>query len=235
MKKRLFAFMMGLFLITSTDLFSQFDFGITGGFSTPNNNINDVWNTSRLRDTSNILGNLYRDGTKFGYNLGIKLRFPLSTNLLFIGGLGFHRFPQTDQTFHYQSDNPNAKDTIVTELRATQTLIPISLGLNYYLFRSAIGVYGIGELSYNYILNNVEYSGVPLKASMSPSDNRVGCGLGLGFDFDLKVIVLNLETKYNIANLIGRSSEENSKSYLSVNVGIFFGNSKKDTKKETVE
>ncbi len=232
MMRRLIVLIVVISTIFSSGLYAQIDFGFTGGLSTPNDNINDVWNSSRLNyDTTDFAGNLFRDGTKIGYNLGIRLRFPLSSNISFVGGISYHRFPQTNMSLSVI----NNSDSIVTKLTGTQTLIPISVGLNLYLLRSFIGLYGTGDLSYNYILNNVEYKGIPLNVSMSPSDSRVGVGLGLGADVDLKLILLNLEVKYNISNLIGRGSGELSKSYLTTNIAIFFGNSKKQSKNDDNE
>lgn len=211
-------------ILVSSNVFAAMDFGITGGFSTPNDNINDVWNTSRLQDTGKIWHDLYRDASDLGYNFGIRLRFPLSRNFTFVGGLSLHRFPKSDLNLRLEDT-----DSVLTQLQSSQSIVPITLGLNVYLIRSFIGLYGVADLSYNYILNTVTYDGLPIQASLAPSDSRVGFSFGAGMDIDLKAILANIEVKYHIANLIGKIDEEKSKAFLSVNLGIFFGNSKKAT------
>lgn len=224
MKKIFFILLATIALISATPSKSAMDFGITGGFSTPNDNINDVWNSDRLQDTGKKWHNLYRDATEIGYNLGIRMRFPLSKHFTFVGGISYNRFPKTDLDLRLVGS-----DSIITDLNSTQSLVPITLGMNIYLIRSVIGLYGSADLSYNYILNSVEYKGLPINASLSPSDSRVGFSLGAGMDIDLKVVLANLEVKYHMLNLIGKTDEEKSKAFLTVNLGIYFGNSKKAT------
>jgi hypothetical protein len=98
--------------------------------------------------------------------------------------------------------------------------------VNLYLLKSFIGLYGVGELTYNYITSTVDAttSGItfPLNLNLNPNESRVGFGLGIGADLDIKIITLNLEAKYNIANLIGAGPDEKSKAYFSLSLGAFF-------------
>jgi hypothetical protein len=65
-----------------------------------------------------------------------------------------------------------------------------------------------------------------LNLDKSPTDSRVGVGIGAGVDLDIKILTLNLEAKYNLANLIGKTGSEQTKSYVSLSFGIMFGSTK---------
>lgn len=195
--------------------------GLFGGLSTPNDEMNNVYNTDNISSWGE-LGNMFRNGAKTGYHIGAKARIPLSSGVMLHGGIAWNRFPESciDVT------NPNTGEKIVT-LETVQDIIPISAGINYYLLRSAIGLYATGELSYNINKNtvNVNYSGVqaPLNLDESPSYNRVGAGFGAGLDVDLYLFLANIEAKYNYVNLIGREDGEEMKSYFTLSLAIYFG------------
>ena len=101
-----------------------------------------------------------------------------------------------------------------------------------YLINSFIGVYGLGELTYNYAKSTVNYSyngiGVPLNLDDINTQNslsRVGGGLGAGITFDVFLAKLSLEAKYNVMNLIAKDEGEPAKSFFSLSLGINFGGS----------
>jgi hypothetical protein len=106
----------------------------------------------------------------------------------------------------------------------TSNVIPLTVGVNYYLFKSVVGLYASGELSYNYFYNSIDvpYKDIPITIDESPKYNRVGFGLGVGADLDIVVTTINLEMKYNLANFIGKVSGEFDKHYLSISLGVFF-------------
>lgn len=209
-----------LSLIIAYTSFSQVSFGIQFGLSTPNNKINDVWNRENLKDFEG-LGNIWREGTKLGFNLGLGLRIPLSKYFIFTAGAGWNIFPKTEMIVKDPTDTMN-KVTLETK----QNVFPISVGFNgYFINNTVLGIYATGNLSYNLIANSVNYlrGDVPIPLEMTPTDNRIGCGFGAGLDIDLKVLMLNLEIKYNITNLIGKVADEQTKAYLSVDLGVYFG------------
>ena len=194
--------------------------GILIGLSTPSNQINNVYNSNSLSDGSN----LFREGTKLGYHIGAKLRVNMSDNLLFVGGIAYHKFPQTSIDVKDPTNN-----SVITTIKTSQNVIPITAGVNFYLLKQFIGLYAVGDLSYNYLFNTVEYEKAGLAANIisnieqfDKSNSRIGFGLGAGADLDVKVITLNLEVKYNYINLIGQKAGEESKAFLSVSLGAFF-------------
>ena len=72
--------------------------------------------------------------------------------------------------------------------------------------------------SYDIIWNN--NPGIPI--TKSENDSRLGYGFGFGIDFNLSLFKINLETKFNTANIIGRTHDEKQKNYGTITLGIIF-------------
>ena len=226
MKKIIYLFLA--IIVFGTNLKAETGLGLVLGLATPNDKINDVYNSSKLNNT------IWREGSKSGYNLGLKLRVPLTEDFTLIGSASWNRFPETEMNIGIPKSDPTITklDTIV--LTTTQNVFPLTAGFNYYLINSFMGLYGTGELSYNFISSTVNYKkndvAIPLNLDTAPMDSRVGVGLGLGADIDAKLVLLNLEAKYNISNLIGKSGDEPTKSYFTLTLGVFFGGAAKQKK-----
>lgn len=205
-----------------TELRSQTSIGFYTGLSTPSDQINNVYNSDFLT-APDFSGRMQRDAAALGYHVGARLRFAMGDNLVFIGGLSLSRFPESKIFVAVPSGNGG--DTIRATLTTTQNIIPIAVGLNYYITRKVVGVYGTGELTYNYLMNTIdaEYNGAPIPLDQSPTYNRVGFGVGVGADIDLKILTLNLEGKYNMVNFIGAEANEKPKSFISLSLGVYFG------------
>jgi hypothetical protein len=209
-------------LSIQSELYSQTSIGFYTGLSTPSEQINNVYNSEFLT-AENFIGRMKRDAAALGYHVGGRLRFALGDELVFIGGLSLSRFPQSK--IYVSVPTGTGGDTIRATLTSTQNIIPIAVGLNYYLTRKVFGVYATGELTYNYLTNSIdaEFQGTPIPLDRSPTYNRVGFGLGIGTDIDIKIVTLNLEAKYNLVNFIGNETNEKSKSYITLGLGIYFG------------
>ncbi len=218
--KKIFSLLFICFslLISNQILKAETNFGFFAGLSTPNDEINNI-NNSSLNLKGLESGKWLREAASLGYHIGGKMRFSLSDNFSFTGSAAWHKFPQST----IDVTDPVSGDTLAI-LKTTQNIIPITVGMNYYIINSTIGVYGTGELAYNYIHNSVDvdYEGVPISIEELPTDNRVGFGLGAGVDLDLKLLMLNLEAKYNISNFIGKVSNEETKSYFTLSLGVYF-------------
>jgi len=216
-------FLIIVILFSTEVTYSQLGIGFHAGLSTPNNQINNVYNSDKLDlKKPDYFGSLLRESTKIGYHIGMKLRLNMSENLFFVGGIIWNKFPQTS----IEILNSKTGDTLIS-LQATQNVIPISAGLNLYLLQSMISPYLTGELSYTIISNSIDYKQIPLTpVEIDPNitDARAGFGLGAGVDIDLKLVYLNIEGKYNISNLIGKVSEEQNKNYFTLSLGVYFGN-----------
>ncbi len=213
---------IGIMIISTASAFSQLAFGVLLGSSTPNNKVNEVYNNQSITDIESFINK----GTKTGYHILAKLRFPMSENLTFVGGFGWHRFPES----YFDVVTPDTDEEQKITLSTVQNVFPVSAGLNLYLVRSLISIYGTGELNYNYISNTVDVVrndiSLPLNLNKTPNDSRVGFGLGAGVDLSLVIFDANIEAKYNMLNLIGKESGEPTKAYYTLSVGIFFGSSK---------
>jgi len=209
---------------------SQTSIGFYTGLSTPSEQINNVYN-SELLTAENFSGKMKRNAVDLGYHIGTRLRFGLGDDFVFIGGIAFSRFPQSK--IIVTVPNANGVDTLRATLSTTQNIIPVSVGLNYYLSTKLVGIYGIGELTYNYLINSIdaEYYGASIPLDQSPTYNRVGFGLGIGTEVDLKLFTLNVEGKYNLVNFIGGDSNEKPKSFITMSLGVYFG-SMEDSKKK---
>jgi len=212
-------FICALFFLASKDLSAGTNIGLFAGLSTPNDEMNNVLNSSKIDLKNMEAGDLVREATSSGYHIGAKLRFSLSDNFSFTGSASWHKFPESK----IDVKDP-VNDTTLAVLSSTQNIIPITAGMNFYLINSTIGIYGTGELAYSYIYNSVDfdYEGIPISIDDSPTDNRVGFGLGAGIDLDAKLLILNLEAKYNISNFIGKVSNEETKSYFTLSLGVYF-------------
>ncbi|HRS01526.1 MAG TPA: outer membrane beta-barrel protein [Bacteroidota bacterium] len=195
-------------------------FGFFGGLSTPSNKINDVYNSKTVRVNDTALANLISQGLDNGYYIGVKYGFRLNKNFTFFASVAYNSFPESEILVV----DPNDPSKVLTTLSSSTKIVPISAGLQLYPFHSIISPYIAGNLTYSYIYSTVNQKvmGVDVAVSKSPSYSRFGAGIGLGIDFDLKVIGLNLEGKYNYANLIGKTDNEQSKSYFTLGVGIVF-------------
>ncbi len=217
------AFMVVCILAATQYASAQTSLTIGAGLSIPNDQINNVYNNAKLVDNSNKAWDMVAQTANLGYDLGLKARFPLSTNMQFSGGIGFSRFPQSD----IEVKDPNTGQTIEI-LKSTQSIIPISAGLDYFLMKTVISPYVSAELQYNYIMNTVDYPlggpiTLPLNYDTAPKDRRIGAAVGAGLMIDLAVTALNVDLRYHVANMIGTNTDEKTKSYLTLNVGLTFG------------
>jgi hypothetical protein len=206
------------FLFTSSAYSTEI--GFVFGLSTPNDQVNNVYNGNPFKSIDSMQ-NWYKQGANSGFHIGLRARFDMSDNFNFVGGIAWHRFPQSKIEI---SDTQSR--VVLATLKTTQNIIPISAGVQFYLIKSIVGVYGIGELTYNYISNTVDvtYAGqdIPLNLNLNPTDSRIGFGIGAGADLDIKLVKLNLEGRYNLANFIGATAEEKSKAYFSLSLGVYF-------------
>jgi len=230
MKKYMFLTMVILMMSIVTDkVNADTGIGFFIGLATPNDQINDVYNSDKLAEIST--GNLYREATTSGFDIGVRLRMPINDNIILTGILGWSRFPQTKIEI---KDPTNTSGPALATLNTSQNVVPIGAGINFYPFKSHVAVYATGEVTYNYIYNSVELEGGSSfnLSNTSPAYNRIGAGFGAGIDLDIELILLNLEVKYNFANLIGTTADEKAKNYLTVNVGVFFGGSSSPDNKE---
>ena len=205
-----------IFIAFSTSIYAETNLGLFAGFSSPNNDFNNVSNAIKTKNTN--YEDIIQEGMATGYHVGAKIRYSISEKFFFTASASWHKFPESN----IEIPNPTDLDTLL--LTMTSNVIPLTVGVNYYLFQSVIGLYATGELSYNYLYNSIDvpYKDIPITIDESPKYNRVGFGLGAGVDLDIVITKINLEAKYNMANFIGKTAGELNKNYMSISLGIFF-------------
>ncbi len=225
MKKYIIPILIVLITLSNNDTFANNGIAIFGGLSTPNDKMSSVYNSDKIfSNTLNQNVDLLKDAAALGYHIGAKIILPLSSDFVLHGGFAWNRFPQNKVAVKDNSGNQ------VAELEVSQDLFPISAGLDYYFINSAIGAYLLGELTYNYNKNTVNYMysgvGMPLDLKISdqnPGYSRIGAGIGAGIEFNIIITTLLLEAKYNFMNIIAKDEGEPIKSYFTLSLGVKFG------------
>jgi len=210
------------------------ELGFSAGISVPNEKISSFFNSSVIGgtiyyqngdkiDSTQCVGKFITDAAaNFGYNAGVRFRNPLSENFYLHGGVSFNRF--TEGTYEIKLPDCNNNDSIAARLMSTTNIVPINIGITGYLFKNFLGVYAVGELTYNFISTSIDYEvnqAMSLPISNSYSKSRLGCGVGAGIDFDIKLFLVGLEAKYNLVNVI-RDESEPAKNFLNISLVVTF-------------
>ncbi|MGB9702146.1 MAG: outer membrane beta-barrel protein [Candidatus Kapaibacteriota bacterium] len=219
MKKLFYLSITFLAIFFNTSFAGALEFGINAGIATPDDKMNQVYNTNTLQLSQDSIANLISNGMKTGYHLGVKVSMPLNSNFSFIGSVGYNSFPQSE----IEVRDP-ASNQLLATLSTSTKVVPVSAGLNFYLFKTVLSPYIAGDLSYNYISTSVEskFMGTTVPISTTPSDSRFGFGFGIGTDISLGLVDLNIEGKYNYTNLIGKTTNEPNKYYFTLILGLTF-------------
>lgn len=207
------------------------DFGVEIGLSTPNNQINNIYNrdfqpvfksiSSVENDT--IIGKMIRDGAGIGYHLGIRVKIPLNDYFKLHGSVGYHRFQQS----RLEVKHPETNEVLAT-IFTFQNIIPITAGVDFYfLSLDVLDFYASSEISYNKFTFTtdvpiVDDNTITIPIEETGAYNSLGMSYGAGIDFNLAVLKLNLDARYHVLNLIDTFKNADKKNYLSVSVGIYF-------------
>ena len=196
-------------------------FSFTGGIAIPNNEVSNIFNSKTIAstDTNNLLLSFNRPDMGIGYTISAKISFPLSENAFFFGGFGLIRFREGQYDLYNESNDESRG-----YLLAKTSIYPINAGVQYYFLNDILSLYGIGNLSYNFIANSINYKNSKsiIELSNSPNDSRIGYTLGLGLEVPFKLFSVIVETKYSELNYIGKSSSENTKSVIQIEAGFKF-------------
>jgi opacity protein-like surface antigen len=189
------------------------------GLSTPNDKISKVYSDESLNGNDISSGDFFTENAELGYHLGVNARISLSEFFQFIGGVEFHRFPNSE----FKIIDP--RDQKVYRFKSTQNIIPVFAGIDFnFINTELLDIYATGGFAYNYISNSIdlltEETDFSVPLDMSPTDSRIGYFLGAGTDFNLGLLKLNLELKYHHINLIGKDRGEPDKKFLAVSLGV---------------
>lgn len=208
------------------------DFGIEIGLSTPNSEMNNIYNrdfqpvfksiSSIKQDT--IIGNMLRDGASVGYHLGIRLKIPLNDYFKLQGSIGYHRFLDSKLEIVHPEDN----EIILATIYTFQNIIPITAGMDFYFINSKMfDVYASGEVAFNQFSFTTD---VPITADETitvpiqetGNYNNFGVAFGGGVDINAFLLKLNLDVRYHVLNLINTIDDDEFKNYYSVSIGVYF-------------
>lgn len=207
-------------------------FGVQLGLSTPDDQFANVYNQDNVRYLVNpnmnneeeIQGDLISDGVENGYHLGINLRINLSEDFSLLAGFMYNSLNESRMTLR----NPQTGDSVATFL-SSQRIVPISGGIMYHFLELGIlEFYLRGDAQINYIAFETKFEyqvsdlQVAIPIASTDSYARIGYAFGGGVDFDLELIRVNLDFRFNTANLLGRTQDEAMKSYYTFGAGIFF-------------
>lgn len=214
-------FYLVLTILISTDLVSKTNFTVTAGLSLPNAEMSNVLNSSTVKTTDTTNPNLLINNPdmKVGYCISAKLSFDLSEDAKFWGGFGLLKYAKLEHSLYNTLKQEDAG-----YLEAQTAIYPLSVGVNYYLYDGLVSVYGIGNLSYNYITTTYDQfkSKLPLTIGKNLTDSRLGYSVGFGFEFPLSKLSLVIETVYTDFNYIGKTNDESLKSAINLTFGFKF-------------
>lgn len=194
-------------------------FGVFGGLSTPNDYITDLYNSNTVDKIVDEPLNLIYGSANYGWHIGLDLRIALDKDAhsFLHGSFAWHQFePVINDVVLDQNKKPL--------FSATTSVLPVTLGMDYYLFRSVIGLYVRGDVQFNTISTRVNtvYDAVKTLTKMPDASNsRLGAALGGGVELNLLLIRAAVEVKYNWINLVGKTADEKAKNYLSTSVIIY--------------
>ncbi|MDT7923230.1 MAG: hypothetical protein RRA60_00375 [Chlorobiota bacterium] len=213
---RVLILLLGLASVASAQVSVTF----YGGLATPGEAVNDVYNRSELRN-GDTLRSIVRDAVRMGYQLGIRTLTAVHPNVQLGGGIALVRFPQSRL---YITD-PQRGDTVLV-LASVQNMVPISAGITVSATLSQLRLYALAELAYTLVNSSTDVEQGVLSFPLalgSQSDHRVGAGIGAGIQLWLGILGIGVEGRYSIANLIGRTSGEQRKDYVSAVLLLSFG------------
>ncbi len=194
-------------------------FAIGGGLSTPSDEINNVYNSDFVTN-DDFVGNLLRQSSGFGFHIGSRLYLELDEELALVFGIALHRFNESRLDVYDENG-----EELIAVLQATQNIVPISVGLDYPVYKGFVGFYVAGDLQYNYIFNTIDIvrNDLAIPFADEPTNNRVGASFGAGVEIDLAALILDLGLRFNHANIIGKEDNEGDKTYLTFNLSVLFG------------
>jgi hypothetical protein len=210
-----------ILLIGTNIIYSKSNFLVTGGLVLPNSEVSNVFNSTTIKtsDTNNPVINITNPDLGAAYSIAAKLSFKLSEDAIFWGGFGLIKFAK----FNYDLLNP-AKNENAGYIVSQTSIYPLNAGVNYYIFDNSYSIYGIGNLSYNFITStfNTVNSKITIPVGKNITDTRLGYSVGIGFELPLEKLSIVMEAIYSDLNYIGKDTKENTKSIINLCAGFRF-------------
>ena len=219
-------FLLFIFTTSKVKTENSMHLGFSGGLAIPNDRVSQFYDDAKKYVQMDLVGTWGRyildEATNTGYNFKVQARIDLSDNFTFVPSIGVSRF--TD-CFYDLVVPFSDTDTISAITQSTTNVVPISIGINGYLFKKFLSPYLSADLVYNYIAYSYDIiwnDNIALPIATSTSMSRLGYSVGAGLDIDLYLVSLNVEAKFHTINIIKHNSYEPAKNYFTFLLGIIF-------------
>lgn len=192
-------------------------FGPYFGPSFPSESFANVYNVATGEGTNSA----YDFASGLGFHIGGRIRYGLAENFSLSGGIAYHRFPNLDLVF---SSDSGAKLSI----KNVSNIIPINVGVLFRLPLALIEPYvGVGALYVHQNTTLSEGGGVFSQVFSSgqqieTTTSRGGADITVGIGLNLLIFSPFIELRQTWSNLIGKEENEQSKSFMSISVGLLF-------------
>lgn len=188
------------------------------GVSVPSENFADVYGLVGLSEEQ--LWKSYDASASLGIHATGRLRFGLSRSLSIVASATYHRFASVEQS-------ATLEDGRRLKLGTVSSVIPIAVGVQYFVIRSFVSPYLSADLTYTasrVIIDEpspdftslISQRGVELE----PAVSRFGASLAAGIEFTTGLVDPFLEVRYSLANVIGREVREPQRAFVQITVGI---------------
>ncbi len=192
-------------------------FGPYIGPSFPSEQFANVYNVATQSGESSA----YDFASGLGFHIGGRIRYGLSENFSLSGGVAYHRFPNQDLVFQTQSGSS-------ISLKNVSNIIPVNAGVLFrmplalvepYIGAGAVYVYQNTTLSEGGgVFSQIFSSG----QEVDQTTNRFGADVTVGVAFNLLIFSPFVELRQTWSNLIGKEANEQTKSFMSISVGLLF-------------
>jgi len=166
------------------------------------------------------LWNAFDASAELGIHATGRLRFGLSDQLSIVASASYHRFAGIEQTATLENGQR-------LQLGSVTNVIPIGVGFQYFVVRSIVSPYVIGDVSFtttSVTVNEPSSSFASLLRQegieLSPRTGTVCASVGLGVELGLKIVDPFIEFRYTGANVVGRAESEVVRTFYTVTLGV---------------
>jgi hypothetical protein len=212
-------FTCGLVCWCSAFSFAQTSIRFGGGVSATSQEVSRGLATQSLTPSTAL--RFLSDQQYTGYHGAVRFMIPASEQVGITVSATAHRFEQ----MNISVVDPLRPTVVLGNVRAAQTLVPLSGGIEWRLFRLLLSLYVTGELGYNLAFSTVHDVPAALQGRVSGAETtgRISGNVGIGTDLMLGSVGADVCLRYNHLNLIGRGMSEAEQTFLSLTLAIVLG------------
>lgn len=204
-------------LLFSEQRSSTYSFSL--GLLLPGNSIFKDFPGEKIETTDTLVKFLNTDlnQPKLGYAFNIKFGVYLTSNFIFNGGIGYNRFNSNELKIYNNQEQVGIYDVI-------NTMIPISVDINYFISRSFFNTYLITGIIYNYITQNLINidSKYILKLSDEQKKSNLSIIFGVGNEIQIRKNFIFLETNFIIFDIFNSKEINLNRSIIEIKTGFKF-------------